>query len=186
MDARERIGGLIADRAPSSGRDRLRLCVIIMRRIHQDLQRGLSRADVRQRWERIHAIERGFPRECRARWRRRETEGTQERSPRSHGFDRRSINNAGHRRRRRNRRRHHRRLITTAVGLATRGLASLTVRRRPSCSFSFNPWIAAWAWSSESISTKPKPLLRPVSRSVITWASARSRTRRTTTRGQSV
>ena len=30
--------------------------------------------------------------------------------------------------------------------------------------------MAAWAWASLSISTKPKPLLRPVSRSSMTWA----------------
>jgi hypothetical protein len=32
------------------------------------------------------------------------------------------------------------------------------------------PLMAAWAWASSPISTKPKPLERPVSRSIMTLA----------------
>ena len=46
-----------------------------------------------------------------------------------------------------------------------RGRASLTVNRRPSTSFSCRPLIASRAPFSSAISTNPKPLLRPVSRS---------------------
>ena len=48
-----------------------------------------------------------------------------------------------------------------------RGLASLTTSFRPECSWPFKVSIAAWASASEAISTKPKPLLRPVASSVM-------------------
>src|SRR5207248_10143802 len=50
----------------------------------------------------------------------------------------------------------------------SRGLASLTVRVRPSRSLPWSPWMAALAAALSGISMKPKPLERPVSRSVIT------------------
>src|SRR5216683_3907942 len=50
----------------------------------------------------------------------------------------------------------------------SRGLASLTVRARPSSSLPLSPWMAALAAALSGISTKPKPLERPVSRSVMT------------------
>ena len=48
------------------------------------------------------------------------------------------------------------------------GGRALTVNVRPSCCCPFRAAIAAVASSSLAISTKPKPLLRPVSRSLIT------------------
>src|SRR5262249_60034819 len=51
---------------------------------------------------------------------------------------------------------------------SSRGLASLTVRARPPIWWPFSAAIAAFASASDPISTKPKPLLRPVSRSMIT------------------
>src|SRR5438132_2376532 len=50
----------------------------------------------------------------------------------------------------------------------SRGFASLTVSARPSSSFPLSPWMAALAAALSGISTNPKPLERPVSRSVIT------------------
>src|SRR6266487_7025029 len=50
----------------------------------------------------------------------------------------------------------------------SRGLASLTVSARPSSSVPLSPWMAAVAAWLSGISTNPKPLERPVSRSVIT------------------
>src|SRR5215510_261954 len=50
----------------------------------------------------------------------------------------------------------------------SRGLASLTVRARPSNSLPLSPWMATLAAWLSGISTNPKPLERPVSRSVIT------------------
>src|SRR5687768_11094102 len=64
------------------------------------------------------------------------------------------------------------------------GLASLTVIGRPPQSAPLNLLIAFCASSSLDISTKPKPLLRPVSRSVMIlalstvphWANVSART----------
>src|SRR5207237_8806000 len=53
---------------------------------------------------------------------------------------------------------------------SSRGRASLTVRARPLCCWPLSAAIAASASASLAISTKPNPLLRPVSRSLITWA----------------
>src|SRR5439155_20106989 len=50
------------------------------------------------------------------------------------------------------------------------GLASLTVRARPSTIWPFIPLMAAWASWSLFISTNPNPFDRPVSRSVMSWA----------------
>src|SRR6516225_3463962 len=50
------------------------------------------------------------------------------------------------------------------------GLASLTFRLRTSTCLSESPVMATLASASRAISTKPKPLERPVSRSMITWA----------------
>src|SRR5215217_2703496 len=52
----------------------------------------------------------------------------------------------------------------------SRGLASLTLSARPPTSLPLNCSIAAFASSSVDISTKAKPLERPVSRSSITLA----------------
>src|SRR3989454_238693 len=54
----------------------------------------------------------------------------------------------------------------------SRGLASLTVRVRPSISWPWSLAIAVLAAVRSGISTKPKPLERPVSRSVITRISS--------------
>src|SRR6218665_488818 len=50
------------------------------------------------------------------------------------------------------------------------GRASLTTRSRPPKFWPCTPWIAACACASLPISTKPKPLERPVSRSIMTLA----------------
>src|SRR5262249_49830689 len=55
---------------------------------------------------------------------------------------------------------------------SVRGFASLTVRERPPASCPFRAAMAAWASCSVFISTKPKPLERPVSRSMITCADS--------------
>ncbi len=55
-------------------------------------------------------------------------------------------------------------------GRSSRGRASLTTIARPSRAWPFMPLMAAWASASEPISTKPKPLERPVSRSIMTLA----------------
>src|SRR5437660_1850316 len=52
------------------------------------------------------------------------------------------------------------------------GRASLTVSERPSKSAPLNFLMAAAASCSDDISTKPKPLLRPVSRSVMILADS--------------
>src|SRR5215472_14702876 len=52
------------------------------------------------------------------------------------------------------------------------GRASFTVTDRPSKSAPFNFVIASAASCSVDISTNPKPLLRPVSRSVMTLADS--------------
>src|SRR5262249_40821308 len=56
--------------------------------------------------------------------------------------------------------------------LGSIGRASLTVNARPSCSVPFNLAMASFASASVDISTKPKPLLRPVSRSVMIFADS--------------
>ncbi len=74
-----------------------------------------------------------------------------------------------HRRRRRSRRDHHRRPdFPAAAALSLGTLASLTVNARPSTCLPLNAVMAAWASASDPISTKPKPLERPVSRSMMT------------------
>ncbi len=50
------------------------------------------------------------------------------------------------------------------------GRASLTTMLRPLSGWPFMPLMAAWASASLPISTNPKPLERPVSRSIITLA----------------
>src|SRR5262249_59579772 len=55
---------------------------------------------------------------------------------------------------------------------SVRGFASLTVRERPPTSLPFRAAVAACASCSVFISTKPKTLERPVSRSMITCADS--------------
>jgi len=50
------------------------------------------------------------------------------------------------------------------------GRASLTTQLRPPRDWPFMPLMAACASASLPISTKPKPLERPVSRSIMTFA----------------
>ena len=61
---------------------------------------------------------------------------------------------------------------TTATAAAARfaRAASLTVKGRPLKSCSLRPLMAACASESLFISTKPKPLLRPVAKSITTCA----------------
>ena len=61
-------------------------------------------------------------------------------------------------------------LLLLLRGRSSRGLASLTVRVRPSDCWPFRVVIAAWASWSLVISTNPNPLDRPVSRSMMTCA----------------
>src|SRR5215813_7392447 len=53
-----------------------------------------------------------------------------------------------------------------------RGFASLTVRVRPASSLPWSPAMALFAVVLSGISTKPKPLERPVSRSIMTRISS--------------
>jgi hypothetical protein len=50
------------------------------------------------------------------------------------------------------------------------GRASFTTKLRPPRGWPFMPLMAACASASDAISTKPKPLERPVSRSIMTLA----------------
>src|SRR5262250_2484601 len=54
----------------------------------------------------------------------------------------------------------------------SRGFASLTVRVRPANSLPWSPAMALFAVVLSGISTKPKPLERPVSRSIMTRISS--------------
>jgi len=58
----------------------------------------------------------------------------------------------------------------TALNGADKDGRPLTVKGRPSFSTPFSAAMAAWASASLPISTKPKPLERPVSRSMMTCA----------------
>ena len=62
-------------------------------------------------------------------------------------------------------------VAATGAAPLSRGRASLTVSDRPSPSWPLKAVMAGWASASLPISTKPNPLDRPVSRSMITWAA---------------